>query len=155
MKWLSLLKLKLTSSNNFARKGSSDSLISPSKPSVPTFQSSLNELTATTMQPQAPKIQRIERVMQNSQRGIPYAQDFAFMDDGSRWEVPCIGNGMQWRKTNNSIQEHQKEFEQHLLATAAVTGDNKFDGNNSPSNTKSSSKARKGTQGGDFSGSPR
>lgn len=65
---------------------------------------------------ETPKIVSIEKQVCTTPTGVPYVQDFATMSDGSRWEVPCIGNGGMWRKVNLSISELQTNFSEYYLA---------------------------------------
>lgn len=62
-----------------------------------------------------PQITQIQQMVLRTQKGELYSQDIAFMSDGSKWEIPCVGNGNMWRKINKSIPELQAEFDLYFV----------------------------------------
>lgn len=85
-----------------------------------------------------PSILHIEQLISRNQFGSFYALDVAVMSDGSKWEIPCAGNGNVWRKIWKSHAELQVDFEQNQLALMKAAGDNQSHGSKAQKQGKTS-----------------
>ncbi len=76
-----------------------------------------------------PKIVQVNKIARMAVNGLAYMQDYAVMDDGSQWEVPCVGNGNIWRKVYLSTVELQESFNNFYLASLPKESNNELNGN--------------------------